>query len=676
MRGDELFTQEAAKGGFARMHPRLASFLKGFLSRTKASNFHGSWVVNAHLPPYPSQAFDSFLAHMEGRRPDGICMATIAVTNRCMYKCSHCYNANRRQSEMPLSRLKELACELQELGVSVATLSGGESLLRKDLEEMAASFDSRSALRLDSSGFGLSWQRASGLKKAGVFSIGVSVDSLDEAEHDLRRGQSGAFKSALRALEVSSEAGLYPYAVSVPFKGFLEKERFFELLRLVQSHGGRELQILEPCAVGRLAGKDLDGMVDADATRRILELEALANLDESLPAVSSFASLESPEAFGCCAGTAQIYIDGSGELCPCNLVPLSFGNVMKEPLAKIVARMRRSFQRPMADCVCKRLARKIKPGSQAPLRPALSRKLAAEAIREDAPLPEFFKIASEACDEVGAEELKESYNKICDGYEKHWLSLARGPVESLVAKLAPLGSERVFEAACGTGFATRLLARLPEVRSLTAVDISEGMLSHAREALKSERSLPEGLELLRGDALAALQNAWSVDLVFSSWALGYIKPKPFFEAAYGALVPGGHLALAVHKLNSPKEPLEIFASLIAEDPSALAKKVFFEFPESPSDLEGMLSAAGFEAIEIEEGSLDFAFDFGREALEHLMLSGAGTAYYDAVDPAKREELKKRFVQIAGSRRGADGRCHVVHEYLSCVARRPKGSLFR
>ena len=38
------------------------------------------------------------------------------------------------------------------------------------------------------------------------------------------------------------------------------------------------------------------------------------------------------------------------------------------------------------------------------------------------------------------------------------------------------------------------------------------------------------------------------------------------------------------------------------------------------------------------------YDTAQQALEHLLKSGAGTAYYEAVVPDRREELSARFVK--------------------------------
>lgn len=53
--------------------------------------------------------------------------------------------------------------------------------------------------------------RAQSLHQAGVFAMGVSLDSLSNEEHDRMRGKKGAFKTTLTALNLVADAGLFPF---------------------------------------------------------------------------------------------------------------------------------------------------------------------------------------------------------------------------------------------------------------------------------------------------------------------------------------------------------------------------------------------------------------------------------------------------------------------------------
>jgi len=201
-----------------------------------------------------------------------------------------------------------------------------------------------------------------------------------------------------------------------------------------------------------------------------------------------------------------------------------------------------------------------------------------------------------------------------------------------------------------------------------AVDLSEAMQSEARARLRSQRLA--NVSFLAGDAVSALlRERRRFDRIFSSWVLGYIPLAPFFAAASRALVPEGQLGFVVHKENSPQEALEIFAELVASQPDVLLKRVAFDFPRDAEHVRRLLQSAGMAVEQVWEGSIVFRYASAEGVLEHLLKSGAGTAFHDAIDPSRREDLTKRFVDILASRHPRGAPIEVRHEYVSCIARR-------
>lgn len=667
MRGDAFFAEVSKRPPFTKLHPRVAAFFKDYLSREKVVRFGDCFVVNTNLPPYPSGAFESLvdqfgrLGQADRRR---IFSVTLAVTNRCSYDCWHCYNVGRSQVDLPLETIKHLATQLQEMGAVMVTLTGGEPLLRRDLEKIAASFDRHSCLIIGTTGSGLTAERAAALKRSGVFAVGVSLDSTDADEHDRLRGKAGAFKTACRAVRTAGQAGLYPYVVSVATREFLEPRRFMPFVRFARRIGALEVHMLEPSPTGKLTGRD-EVMLRADERRMIFDYQEQVAGDEELPVLSSFAYLESPEAFGCGAGLTHLYIDGGGEVCPCNLVPLSFGNITRDPLAEILERMGRHFCRPRTICVGHLLAGKV-PQGRLPAPWEVSVEVCNEHLPQSHPLPRFFQVRQDTADQLGQAELQNAYDRVHDVYDEFWLSEAARPIEELVRKIPWRGVEHVFEAGCGTGYATALLAR--RARSVLAADISQGMISSARVRIGSARLT--NVRFVAGDALQVARAEGPFDLVFSSWVLGYIRLQPFFETAFAVLAAGGRLAFVVHKENSPREALELFAELVASDPSVLLKRVAFDFPRDVEHVRSLLQAAGFARVAPWPGAAVFRYDSAESVLEHLLKSGAGTAFYEAIDPARRDEFTAKFLGMLAARHAGLTEYEVAHEFIACTATKP------
>jgi MoaA/NifB/PqqE/SkfB family radical SAM enzyme/SAM-dependent methyltransferase len=668
MRGDLFFAQMSKRPPFTKLHPQLAGFLKDYLAHEKVVQFGEQHVVNTHFPPYPSRAFEqlvdgfSAVGDAEHKR---LYSVTLAVTNRCDFNCWHCYNSGRSQDDISLDALKQLAVDIQDRGAVMVTLTGGEPLLRDDLEEIVAAFDDRSCLILGTTGDQLSRERARRLKHAGLFALAVSLDSVEPLEHDRMRGRDGAFNTAIEGIGVARDEGLYPYVVAVATREFLVEEHFFSFMRFVGEAGALEVHLLEPSATGRLADRK-DVLLSADERERILQYQQQVAEDSTLPILSSYTYLEGPTAFGCGAGLTHLYVDGSGEVCPCQLAPVSFGNVTKQPLLEILERMGQHFQQPRARCVGRVLGPGI-PAGALPTELPISEEVCERCLPTEHAVPRFFELRGQAKESVGDAELQSAYDRVHDDYDEFWLSAAAGPIDELFARLDGQPVDSVFEAGCGTGYSTQRLSELAGGNVL-AVDLSAGMLENARDRLRSADTA--NVEFRHGDALKELAASSPFDLVFSSWVLGYIPLTPFFKAAASALRPGGRLAFVVHQEDSPREPLEIFGELVAADPSVLTKRVAFDFPRDLQHIRDEMAAAGLSIEHLWEGGAAFEYPTADDVLEHLLKSGAGTAFYDAIDLSHRDELTAEFLaRLAENHRDRET-IPVMHDYVACIAIKP------
>lgn len=84
----------------------------------------------------------------------------------------------------------------------------------------------------------------------------------------------------------------------------------------------------------------------------------------------------------------------------------------------------------------------------------------------------------------------------------------------------------------------------------------------------------------------------------------------------------------------------------------------------------VVETAGLEVGQLWEGKVVFAYNTAGQVLEHLLKSGAGTAFHDAIDPRRRRYLERRFLQILARRREPGQQFEVVHDCVSCIARKP------
>jgi protein-L-isoaspartate O-methyltransferase len=158
--------------------------------------------------------------------------------------------------------------------------------------------------------------------------------------------------------------------------------------------------------------------------------------------------------------------------------------------------------------------------------PDASERICRDHLSQNHALPRFFRIRKRSFETAGREELARAYNRVHRTYDDAWVTVAGKTVRDLVERLGRKGSERVFEAGCGSGYGTALLAeRLRSGGNVTAADISAGMLGQARKRLAS---LGTGrVDFILQDAVEALSRMEAIDLVFTTWVLGYIELAPF-----------------------------------------------------------------------------------------------------------------------------------------------------
>lgn len=163
MKGNEFFLEASKRPPLSKLHPMVASFFKEYLGQEKIIRFNDQFILNTHFPPYPSPAFDRLadnFSRVGDSRNRRLYSVTWAVTNQCDFQCWHCYNAGRSRQDVPFEGLKRVASDLQKMGAVMITLTGGEPLLRHDLEKIVGLFDERNCLILGTTGSGLDPVRA------------------------------------------------------------------------------------------------------------------------------------------------------------------------------------------------------------------------------------------------------------------------------------------------------------------------------------------------------------------------------------------------------------------------------------------------------------------------------------------------------------------------------------
>jgi len=133
------------------------------------------------------------------------------LTYRCPLRCSYCSNPvdwAKRKNELDTETWRRVFREAEELGVVGLNLTGGEPILRKDLEELIAE-----ARRLDlytnliTSGIPLERARLAQFRAAGLDNVQVSVQDVDAKESDRIAGLR-SFEKKLEVCAWVKELGM------------------------------------------------------------------------------------------------------------------------------------------------------------------------------------------------------------------------------------------------------------------------------------------------------------------------------------------------------------------------------------------------------------------------------------------------------------------------------------
>ena len=360
------------------------------LLRCENPHRHGGRLyINTFFPPYPSEAFGRFMQAVYDRRR--VPFSTyFAVTDKCPYKCGHCSYGNHKKGQLSTAEAIRVVEQIKSVGTVTIGFTGGEPLLRGDIAALVRQAGGSVSKVLFTTGYNLDAALAGELKDAGLDAMMIGIESDDEQTHDGTRGAGGSFRQALKAIETSRQAGIYTGISTVATKDKLQNGTIRRLAATAGQWGASEFRILEPVPTGSLSGQT-GQLLAAGQSRQLADFHKQWNKAGKGAAVSCFSHLESDEAFGCGAGFHHLFIDALGNVCPCDLTPLSFGNALEESLAAIWGRMEKHFAQPRCGCLMSELAPNLGlEGQTLPLEPQKSGQIC-EMYKKTSPLPQAFK---------------------------------------------------------------------------------------------------------------------------------------------------------------------------------------------------------------------------------------------------------------------------------------------
>ena len=214
----------------------------------------------------------------------------ISVTDRCNFRCPYCmpaeifgekYEFLPKADILTFEEIVRLAKIFVALGVTKIRITGGEPLLRRDLETLIADLsrlDGVADLTLTTNGYLLA-DKARALKDAGLHRLTVSLDAIDEQTFDRMSGRTHGTERVLNGIRVAERLGFYPLKINAVVQKGINDHLVVDLAQ--HFHGtGHILRFIEFMDVGNRNKWNMAQVVPAaeiiDRIHAVLPLEPIA----------------------------------------------------------------------------------------------------------------------------------------------------------------------------------------------------------------------------------------------------------------------------------------------------------------------------------------------------------------------------------------------------------------
>ena len=248
----------------------------------------------AQVPLHPSPA-TGLLVDTRGRPLRDL---RISVTDRCNFRCNYCMPKEVFDKDYPylphsallsFEEITRLASLFLAHGVRKIRLTGGEPLLRKNIEELIAQLaqlrtvDGKAPdLTLTTNG-SLLERKARSLKEAGLNRVTVSLDGLDDAVFRRMNDVDFPVADVLAGIEAAHTAGLSHIKVNMVVKRGTNDHEILPMARHFRGTG-TTLRFIEYMDVGATNGWRMDEVLpSAQLIQRLRAELPLVPLEPSSP---------------------------------------------------------------------------------------------------------------------------------------------------------------------------------------------------------------------------------------------------------------------------------------------------------------------------------------------------------------------------------------------------------
>ncbi len=273
------------------------------------------------------------------------------LTRRCNLACAHCYISagpwHASTPELSTRRCLGILEQILETNASpMLILTGGEPLLRSDLEQLARrATDEGATVVVGTNGTRLTDARIESLMEAGVQGVAVSVDSLRPTYHDRFRHGTGSLADTLAAVDRLVEHHLDFVVQTTLTRG--NRDELPEIVAWSAEKGAVSFNLYFLVATGR--GEGMNGLEPAEneaVLARLAELEReyrgqMMIRSKCQPQLMRHVFEKDPSSplrnyeTRCPCGVHYCRITPEGKVTPCPYLPLEAGDLAERSFGEI-----------------------------------------------------------------------------------------------------------------------------------------------------------------------------------------------------------------------------------------------------------------------------------------------------------------------------------------------------
>ena len=296
---------------------------------------HGSQLLSRRPELVPKLAMN--FVRMNAFGQDVMRTLSLNIESGCNATCNHCSadhimeQTEVQDDRLNLDELKRTIEGCLRAGAVSINITGGEPLLHPQILDIIRAVPRhRGAPNIQTNGLLLTDQMARDLAEAGLYITMISLHSHKPEVHDELLNVPGAFNKVMEAID-----NCHRHKIPVILNCTMTHQKvadgtLWEMVRLAKDKNVT-VNFVQPCTTGkwedqldvRLSPEDYEEFDKAMKLPWVV-WEGKSNYKHN----------------GCRPGIERIYVSSSGDVIPCAFIHLNFGNVRKESVSTIWARLR------------------------------------------------------------------------------------------------------------------------------------------------------------------------------------------------------------------------------------------------------------------------------------------------------------------------------------------------